>query len=457
MARKETITRKILREEFGEIQRFYLEEARFTKKDLEERDELHRFWSEMPDGKDVPRVLWNGRCVEKYVCSLAIMRTTTRTKKSAQTVCMAFNGDRACDKEGCTFRHKCLSCDKDFSDNYLGNFHCSRCRFWKQKAAFEKRFGMDPFDPSLPGLEKDDRNFPDALRRLSADPPKKKQSSGSDAGSSSTRGFAALVSDDESDTDDASNAGTYPVGEQAEEPAQVRVDDVALKEAAAQEEARKAEAAREEARKAEAAREEARKAEAAREEARKAEAAREEARKAEAARDEARKAEVAREEARKAEAAQEEARKAEAAREEARKAEATHAEKCAEAAGEAEAPGNGAWQRWRGRQHEIPPVRLGTALPADNVLGFVCHIDTSSGPGLEVVRQSLINHAEKKVDIKEVAAQVLGQEDLLVFSYENSGLSVVVAKRFQAPNKLATRFLHAREPKARQLILFGTV
>jgi len=388
MAKRERITRKVFGEGFPKIREFYLEEARLCREDLNERDELYCFWSEIPDGGNRPRVLWNNRPVEKYVCTLAILRTASRKKSAAQKLCMAFNGERQCHNKACTYVHKCLGCSKDFSENYLGNSHCTHCSFWKERERFIQRFGRDPFDPSQPGLEKDDENFPAALRRLAAEPKKSRDAETASAASASSRAshasramsFAALASE-------ASDLSMDETGTAAAKQA----------EAAEQAGPQAAEAAAEDA---------------------------------------------------------EVETKADA--EDA----AAEAEELTEQAQAAEVPAASpdAGQNYSSKHTPRSKPKLGKAGEA-HVLGFVCHIDRSH-ESLAAVHESLINHEEKKVNIQELAAEILGKDwsELKLFYSAGPRLSVVTPRHSpQGPNKLATRFLHALDVHARQTLLYGTV
>ena len=94
MAKKDEITLKILQDDFSQILEFFRREAKLSRHELADRDELERYWSEIIEtkkGKPMTRVLWNHCRIQKYVCTLAILRTSL---KSAKRLCMRFNGGK---------------------------------------------------------------------------------------------------------------------------------------------------------------------------------------------------------------------------------------------------------------------------------------------------------------------------------------------------------------------------
>ena len=112
-----------------------------------------------------------------------------------------------------------------------------------------------------------------------------------------------------------------------------------------------------------------------------------------------------------------------------------------------------------GKQPESSTVRVGVEQAETHyVLGFVCHV----GDSPDDVRRRLINCSKKKVNVQELAAEVLlkGDKDaprLFDLRDENTQLSAFAVLGCQEPNELATRFLHALVPKLQERILMGKV
>ncbi|CAE8666558.1 unnamed protein product, partial [Polarella glacialis] len=175
------ITGKQLQEEYPAIFEYFKKIGLLTPAQWEDIKNLKGHW-DAPKGDASKTVKWNGELIEYWVAVVAYLAyiNSGRDLKNSKFMCTRFNGDKGCQKPGCTFIHMCMWCGvKDthglYTKSKTGRMCTESHQFEEERQKYKENYGeLHPRDEKLISLVKSVKKADRTHRKKVQQPPAKK-------------------------------------------------------------------------------------------------------------------------------------------------------------------------------------------------------------------------------------------------------------------------------------------